>query len=363
MTDQTLLKLRELLLNEFSEPELVALCKDIGLDYEMLAGTGTFGKTRAIVEAARTQDKLRLLQSRVRELRPEAYAAIGVSSTTTGPEDAAVEEAAPSQRREDSGSLVPRAVLPLLALLALVVIAALVLPRVIGGGQAASPTSAPSVTSAPAEGETAAQPPAALPGEAAENIEPADATPASTEGDSAIPVVVTVAPPAADAPTSEPTPVEVTAPQASATALAPANTSDPNEMHPAAQNVRGMNNQLSLFYTGKVTAKELEDYWTGEALRLVTGFGNTRLPRAMRILPTQRESLEISFEYLRPPTLVSETADSAVVTSREFWRYANTINDAQICEVRDYVYNLVRDGDRYRVRNFQSRLLENRCPS
>jgi len=80
MTDQTLLKLRELLLNEFSELELISLCQDIGLDYHALPGAGTFGKTREMIEVARAQDKVRMLQSRVRELKPTAYVAAGFLS-------------------------------------------------------------------------------------------------------------------------------------------------------------------------------------------------------------------------------------------------------------------------------------------
>jgi hypothetical protein len=366
MTDQTLLKLRELLLNEFSESELISLCQDIGLDYQALPGTGTFGKTREIIEVARAQDKLRVLQSRLRELKPAAYAAAGISSLDPADQLPAAAEGAPApQRRAGPWPAIPRTVALLLSLLVLVACAALLLPRLISGPAAQATPASSAASTLPAADQSTSMPIAeaatALPA-----TPPADeATSAAGQGDAVAPIMTTAAQPT-EALTDQAVSTEAPAP-AQAEVLtpepAPAGTLSPAEAHPAAQNVRGLNELLLSFYTGKITAKDLEDYWTGDALRLVTGFGDVRLPRAMRISPTQREALDISYEYLRPPTLVSETADGAIVTSREFWRYANTLNRAQICEVRDYEYRLVREGDRYRVRSFQSRLLETRCRS
>lgn len=83
----------------------------------------------------------------------------------------------------------------------------------------------------------------------------------------------------------------------------------------------------------------------------------------MRIQPSQRNALDVTFQYLREPAIVEESDTGAVVTSREFWRYANSVNPTEICEVRDYVYNMIKEGNRYRVRTFQSRLLETSCPA
>ncbi|BCX04674.1 MAG: hypothetical protein KatS3mg053_2612 [Candidatus Roseilinea sp.] len=355
MTDQTLLQLRELLLNEFSEPELVALCKDIGLDYEALPGTGTFGKTREIVEAARAQDKLRLLHSRLRELKPEAYAAnIGAAITAA---ETPADGSTPAKQEEKAGAPIPRMILPLLALLALVIGASLIFSRL---------SSAPTPQTA-AEAGSAEQPTLAST-EAAPPVQPevisAEATientPAASEG---APVVATVAPEmdaAATAPAESPTP-EPTLP--SQPEPAATNTLSASEAHPAAMNVRQINDQLTLFYTGKASAQDLEYFWMGEALRAVLDFGNTRLLRAMRITADQRDALEITHEYLRAPTVTSETTNGAVVASREFWRYANALNRNEVCEVRDYVYNMVRDGERYRVRSVQSRLVRSGCES
>jgi hypothetical protein len=100
---------------------------------------------------------------------------------------------------------------------------------------------------------------------------------------------------------------------------------------------------------------------TNGALNAVMEFNNTRLLRAMRLSPNQRASLEVTYEYINPPALVEESADSTTVNSREFWRYFNKLNGRVACEVRDYTYTLVKEGERYRVARFRSQMLDNRC--
>lgn len=354
MTDQILLKIRELLLNEFSEAELKALCKDIGLDYESLPGTGTFGKTREIMEAVRAQDKLRLLQSRLRELKPEAYAdTVGITITPTGN---STNGSAPA--RQDTTRSPLRAVLLLLTLLALVFAASLIFS---GQGNNPAPAAAPQ---AAMEASVTAPPTPTL--EERVSVTQIEGTAAQ-----AMPTIETTVPEIV-----LPTVTEVSA--GNATAMPPATmpptpelafsaspevtvTPNPSETHPAAVTIRQINDQLTLFYLGQASAQDLEYFWMGEALRRVVDFGTNRLPRAMRIRPDQRSALEISHEYLRLPTVVSETANGTVVGSREFWRYANSLNRNQVCEVRDYVYNMMLDGERYRVRSFQSRLVRSGC--
>jgi hypothetical protein len=125
--------------------------------------------------------------------------------------------------------------------------------------------------------------------------------------------------------------------------------------------IRDLNEQLPAFYTGRATMTDLEAFWSGDALRSVVGFGNTRLPRAMRIQPAQRDALNVTYQYVRQPTVSNQSGANAVVTSREAWRYANAVNDTEICEVRDYVYNLANDGARWQVQRFRSNLLESGC--
>ena len=122
-------------------------------------------------------------------------------------------------------------------------------------------------------------------------------------------------------------------------------TTVPTDAHPSALVIGDLNEQLPKFYRGEVDVQAIQEYWTGEALRSVVGFGTLRLPRAMRIQPSQRNTLDVSYKYLNGPNLIRETTDGAVVTSREYWRYATSANPTEICETRDYVYNLVRvDG-------------------
>ncbi len=358
MTDQTLLKLRELLLNEFSEPELIALCKDIGLDYEALPGTGTFGKTREIVEAARAQDKLRLLQSRLRELKPEAYAtSIGAAVTPTeAPADGSVS----AGREEKAGSPILRAILPLIVLLALVIGASLIFSRLSSSptAQATPQVAADAAPITQLPPTLAASIPTAQPEVIAAEARPGESPSATLEAAPAAPAgtpetdIATITPSAP--PTPELTPLSPPAPTAT-------NTLTAEEAHPAAMTVRQINDQLTLFYSGKASAQDLEYFWMGEALKAVVDFGNTRLPRTMRIASDQRDALEITHEYLRAPKVTSETGNGAVVASREFWHYANSLNRSEVCEVRDYIYNMVRDGERYRVRSVQSRLVRSGC--
>ncbi|MCS7055627.1 MAG: hypothetical protein NZM18_05565 [Thermoflexales bacterium] len=344
MSDQTFLKLRELLLNEFSEPELIALCKDIGLDYEALPGMGAFGKTREIIEAARAQDKLRLLQSRLRELKPEAYA-ISVGTEMSAAE-ASVARPGSSRQAEKTGSPITRAIPTLLVLMILVLGASLIFSRLSSDSTLRStpqvtattpPTSVPMLSSPTDLPEVVGQPAF----QTAETPTP-DFGPTEALADA----ITATAVPAL--PMSEPTP----------TATDAASVGD---SHPAVINIRQINDQLTLFYTGQASAKDLEYFWMGEALRMVVDFGNTRLPRAMRIPPSRRDALEITHEYLQGPTVISETTTSAVVASRESWRYANTLTRNEFCEVRDYIYNMTRDGERYRVRSVQSRLVRSGC--
>jgi hypothetical protein len=93
----------------------------------------------------------------------------------------------------------------------------------------------------------------------------------------------------------------------------------------------------------------------------VVGFGTQRLPRAMRIAPEQRNTLQVTYDYRNGPTLLRETVHGAIVTSREFWRYATSANPTEICETRDYVYELVRVDGEYKVSEFSSRIVGNGC--
>ena len=141
----------------------------------------------------------------------------------------------------------------------------------------------------------------------------------------------------------------------------PSVTPNANESHPAAQVIRDLNQQLPQFYLGKATANDLQTYWTGEAWRSVVNFGTTKLPRVMRIPPATRSNLDVTYDYNTAPTLISERGKTATVSARETWRYANAASTIEICEMRDYVYTLVKDGGQFKVREFTSKLLKSGC--
>ena len=146
-----------------------------------------------------------------------------------------------------------------------------------------------------------------------------------------------------------------------ATAVA-TGTQAANQKQPAALMIRDLNEQLPKFYLGQVTSEDLQKYWVGDAWRSVVGFGTTKLPRVMRVPPAQRGSLDVTYNYVQLPELQLQRGGVSVVIAREFWKYINAANAVEICEVRDYFYNVVNEGGLLKVRNFTSRLLQSGCP-
>jgi len=80
MNEQNIQQLRDLLVREFNEDELTALCRDIGLNYTNLPGVGSYGKTREIMTAVQEQHLIRTLMYRVQQLRPTQYLEAGLES-------------------------------------------------------------------------------------------------------------------------------------------------------------------------------------------------------------------------------------------------------------------------------------------
>ncbi len=297
MTDQTLAKLRELLLNEFTEVELEQICRDIGLDYAALPGAGAFGKTRELVEAARSQDKLRQLQNRVRELRSSAYANANIqtsmadaTATTTSVTSTA---SSSSRTSSQTASWLPIIAISLIGVLCLVAGAAVLLNR---PSQATVPVAAVATQASETQnaGVASAAPTVAQP-TVGSSTDSAAANPITATQPTQVPATVATVVPVATAtklPTPQPTP-------------GPSVTPNANESHPAAQVIRDLNQQLPQFYLGKATADDLQTYWTGEAWRSVVNFGTTKLPRVMRIPPATRSNLDVTYDYNTAPTLIS----------------------------------------------------------
>lgn len=365
MTDPTLVKLRELLLNEFSEDELKALCTGLEIDYDKLAGTGTFGKTRALIDTVKSQDKLRALQAKVREAKPAAYEAAGFSAPVEM-ETAPATPVTPAPRTTSSSrtSLWPWLALALVVLLCTIAAVVLLLPRLQTASQPTLIATLPAATATALQtNNVATETPPAI-------VEVTDAldkgagvltgTDPAPEANSTAANATTT--PAAESTMSAAIVITVTAtstPPSATESITP--TATPTSTHPSINTIRGLNDQLPKFYTGDVDVQGLQQYWTGEALRSVIAFGTLRLPRALRLQPNQRNTIQVNYEYRREPALVRESGDSAVVSSREFWRYATTANTTVICEVRDYVYNLLRVDGQFKVSTFNSRLIESGC--
>jgi hypothetical protein len=66
-------QLREILLNEFTESEVEALCVKLGIEYTRLSGTGLFGKTRELLAIVHKQDRISHLRTHMRAMRPNAF--------------------------------------------------------------------------------------------------------------------------------------------------------------------------------------------------------------------------------------------------------------------------------------------------
>lgn len=335
MNEQINTSLRELLLSQFNEEELTHLCADVGLNYAALPGEGAFGKTRAMLMTTQSNNKLYTLIARVRDLRPEAYAesqlpellvnhppeATAASGPVAAPRaEATPPEAAPAPKRD------LRKIITLIAAIGLALLACMLLgdgllgllngatagPGAVSGGL---PTLAP-VTPAP------------LP--------------------SAIPPTTALTPGLPTAATSTPAPAQPPA--------------QPPAASPAAQRVLDLNQQLIAYYEGKVTADALTEFWTVEGAKEPVAFKDSTLPRVMQLSkPVAPGAVAASVKYVQNPVASAETADGAVVNTREFWKYINTASGQTGCETRDYVYTFVTEGGKLKAKDVAGKLVASGC--
>ncbi len=329
MSDLLFTKLRNVLLTEFTETELSSLCQDIGANYAALPGVGQFGKSREIVTWASEQGKLRALCRRLRELRPEVWESQELA--------AALRELETAQSRHTASATPLLFVVPVLLALLLVSVIAISSRS----GQVTPPPDA--LTTAPV-----------APSLNSEQVSPLHSPPTPEQ-----PVALPQARGMLPADTPEPTPSPTAVPSPVPTLSATPTQSPPQ--HPAVQTILDMNEQLVLFYIGRVDASDLRQFWSGAAWERVIQFGNTTLLRAVRMSPTQRNSLKVSFRYLQPPRLLSQVDVGATVSSREAWKYDNPLSDVQVCDVRDYTYELIQTGGRWVIRAFRSQPAAGEC--
>jgi hypothetical protein len=317
MNEDQILKLREILLNEFSEAELTALCKDVGLDYATLSGEGQFGKTREIIKTLIEQDKVQALRSRVRDLKPIAFNAAGFNAAANVPE---------SNRKLPTK--LAWLVLGLVGLLLLVCLLTFLLRPNTPAAPSATPTAQAEVNPT----SVAANAPAAQPTVAA--------TQAPTQPP---PLTNTLAPPTA-VPTQTP---------------APTNTPTVSETNPAALAILEFNQQLIPYYQGKAVDKSLTG-WTGNALRGVVAFSKGSLLKRLSITENERSQINSGVTYLLPPAVTRVVGNTYTVTSREYWVYQTNPRNV-VCETRDYTYTVVKTGEKFQIAQSTGKPVSAKC--
>lgn len=341
MTEQNLTQLRELLVREFTEEELNALCNDIGLKYADLPGMGPYGKTREMITAAQEKHVIPDLMARVNDLRPEAYKAahmpgLDTETTTPAPGEPSSQAEPASARVAEASAGAPRDIgkpsavsqprisgLSLRArLIGFIIVVLLLAVAVLT--LVYKPTAAPV---APLPTETA------MP-----QVSTALTTTGETQG-----AVVT-----------------------DTTALQPASELTPTaaiigDSHPAAQAVLGLNDQLMNFYTGKEQETALQQYWSATAYKIVTNFAYKTLKTRLGVDIAAGDVPAVSMHYVKSPALQSESGNTAKVTTREYWSYTNSKTSKSICDTSDYTYTLVKTGDKYVVDDLKSRSVSSTC--
>jgi hypothetical protein len=358
MVDSTFSKLRDFLLNELSEAEVTALSQDLGYDFERLSGTGFFGKTRGLLETAQRDGRMRALQARLREMHPEAYAALDLNADST---ESAASGNGPVARETPSGlsGKLPVPLLPtlLIGLIAVLLLFGFLLPRIMGtAAQTTAQATETAVAASAASTQAAAPTQTSIPViDTAATLTPinanqAVATVAPANNSQGVVVVATEAIPVTAPPT-----IAVIGEQA------PVVVGGEGADHPAALALKTYNAKLPSFYRGEVTIDELKKDWSGRAYQALTGFASRQLPNALKLGTAPRSTLDIAFEYVNQPAVIASSGDKHTVLSREYWTYSNSAAGVVSCDTRDYTYTLVLTSGRYTVTDFSSKIVRNGC--
>lgn len=357
MNEETIQKLREVMLNELGETDLRAICADLGLNFDELGGLGVFGKTRSILEAARARNLLPSLSARVRELRPEAFKVEESRLSAQSPQATAAPlassdkpAAAPQRQPTEIGPVTDTStenalagIPPRVRMIGVIVAALVVLLAVLTIAQPRP---------AGPDAETNAAPAANPPTEATPQIAAAETITASGQTEIAASGALTE-PGAIEAGVTPP------APEQPAVAIEPTPTL--SESHPAAQTVIAMNQQLLDFYQGKVTSNDLRQYWRPPAYQIVVNFANRTLLQRLGINLATGDPIEVDLQYVRAPALVALGNQTATTLSREYWRYTNPRTNRSLCETRDYSYVMVEEDGKYYVQEFSGELISSAC--
>jgi hypothetical protein len=357
MNDPNLARFRDFLIVEFSEEQLAELCQDVGLNYADLPGTGAYGKTRELIEIARSRRLLSALMDRAKELRPDAYRNASIKDveqdgaataeaiplvepnleaphTSTSDSDGGLQmlqRPAPQEERAALlATLTPRArLLAILVAVLLLVVAALtiILPKQGGNANIPTPdatTLAISSTQMTAEAAALAQP--------------------------------TIAPAVVDTTTQS---VDTTA--AMTDTMTNTQTTTEQPAGDAAAAVKSINDQLIQFYTGKVEADAVKPHFAAGPYKAVTTFAYTTLKRSLGIDITKGDLIDVELRYVKEPQQTANNGDTYTVSSTEYWGYTNPGTNRSLCDTRNYVYTLTKDGENYQVTGLKSTLVSKTC--
>jgi len=355
VSDQLASTLRDLLFEHLNEDELATLCGAVGLDYAQLPGEGKFGKTRELVRAATSRDKLRLLAARTRDLRPELTEILAAAMPAPPATDAA-------------GGAQPLAGLSVATLRRYLVPAVIALAILLCVGAAlASGLFAPpgprggvptivapvSATGAP----TAAVPPVAT-AQGAVPVATLIVPAAPTRQSPPAPAASATVPASVGTPVPAPTMMTTPGVVITETPDAPVAPGSPDP----ARTVVELNTQLIEFYTGRLDGAALTSFWREGPRQSVLTFAESPLLKLLGLTPQARvDSLDVQMKYVKDPLVTQKGDNRAIVESREYWRYANTKTSRVLCETRNYVYRMAFENGRYVVDTFQGELIDTRC--
>ncbi len=376
MNEQDIQRIREILVREFSEEELIVLCRDIGVSYDGLAGMGPYGKTRELMNVVQEEHISRTLMHRVQQLRPQAYKDAGLETveperalTITPPPQAGSPEAGETAAPREIGSSAPeflsksptvapglregdasatnhpnpvsekeaskpmnndsrQSILPVRIRLIGFIIVVLLLA-----------VAALSIALQPRKGGT----PVIVPPTTVVTLQPA--TGALTTTNPLSPEVSTVVA------TPQPVVVEDTP--------TPAGTI--SETHPASMAIRSINDTLVAFYGGKATTDDFKADFVAAKYQVIINFAYKTLKTKVGADLQKGDKLNVTLRYDKGPLLTAEKNGVATVVTQEYWVYINPANNKTYCDKAQYTYTLSKVGDAYQIRDLKSKPVSGKC--
>ena len=404
-------------LYQLDDASLRSIARRLGLDYDALAGDGTVGRTRSLVERARDRRKLDALEAALaahlavhaapalvdagvgapsgaqdvspglqdQAALPAAQPIALVPPVTSEPEPTVVEtppepgQPVPVRVREAqrvrTGESRPW---PLWAfgLIGLLLAAgvALALLRALGGPSAAPATVTPSPVPVLARASATATVRPVVPTAGVQvlgtlvvptlvPLQPATPPP----GTASIVLVTTPTALPTPVPASTNTPAPSATPGPTATAAA-TNTPTPEslprlrgEAGSPVEFVNVLNQQVRDYLLGSIGPAELKTNWQGTALEGVQKFLDSTVPSALALAPRDARPVDTRMRYLGEPIVATDALGNASVTVREWWRYTARRNDKTACETRDYFYKLVKVPGGYKVDEFKGTFVDASC--